>query len=330
MAPGQPCLLRGRRAGLPAAVKVSTASTVPETYQLQGDDALHTLRATGWGRLARDALARFIAADGFSHSRAVAFQIALTALPGLISAVAMTTILDERPLRRVLEKTLLSLAPEPATGILTKAFHQATGAGGGSGASAFLVGLGVTLISGTIAMTLLERGANRIYGVQTDRPLLRKYLHGFLLNCSAGVLMLLGFLLLAMGSTIGYAGRLVGGWSTGLLTIWSFARWPIGILSMVIAFSLLFKSVPRRHQPAQSWLFVGSGIAVLLWSVFTALLILYLQFSKEFGQTYGPLAGVIGILLWAYLSSLALLLGLAFAAQLEGIRAGTPNPVQDR
>lgn len=309
---------------------MSTASTVPETYQLQGDDAVHTLRTTGWRNLGKDALARFVAADGFSHARAVAFQLTLTALPGLITAVAMTTIMDNRPLRRVLEETLLSLAPGPTRGILTTAFHQGTGAGGGSGASAFLVGLGVTLISGTIAMGLLERGANRIYGVHSDRPVLRKYLKAFLLTCSAGVLTVLGFLLLSMGSTIGYAGKTVGGWGAGLLTVWSFARWPLGILSVVIAFSLLFKTAPQRRQPSATWLSLGSGLAVVLWSLFTWLLVLYLRFSLEFGQTYGPLAGIIGILLWAYLSSLALFLGLAFAAQLEGVRAGLPSPVEDR
>ncbi|MDQ3767466.1 MAG: YihY/virulence factor BrkB family protein [Actinomycetota bacterium] len=286
--------------------------------------------ATGGGQLAKDVLARFIAADGFSHARAVAFQLTLTALPGLISAVALTTILDQRPLRRVLEETLLRLVPGPATGVLTQAFHQGAGAGGGSGTSAFVVGLGVALISGTIAMALLERGANRIYGVQTDRPVLRKYLQAFLLTCSAGALTFLGFLLLTMGSAIGYAGRSVGGWSTSLLKVWSFARWPVGILIVVIAFSLLFKTAPHRRQPTASWLSLGSGLAALLWSVFTWLLFLYLRFSKEFGETYGPLAGIIGILLWTYLSSLALFLGLAFAAQLEGIRAGVSNPVEDR
>jgi uncharacterized BrkB/YihY/UPF0761 family membrane protein len=60
--------------------------------------------------------------------------------------------------------------------------------------------------------------------------------------------------------------------------------------------------------------------------VFTGLLSLYLTASRSFGQTYGPLAGLIGILLWAFLTSLAVLLGLAFAAQLEAVRAGVPNP----
>jgi hypothetical protein len=35
---------------------------------------------------------------------------------------------------------------------------------------------------------------------------------------------------------------------------------------------------------------------------------------------------MIGILAWALLTSLAAFLGLAFAAQLEAVRAGVPSP----
>jgi hypothetical protein len=83
---------------------------------------------------------------------------------------------------------------------------------------------------------------------------------------------------------------------------------------------------PRRRQPDVSWLAFGSGLAVVLWLGFTGALALYLAESREFGETYGPLAGTIGILLWTLFTSLAFFLGLAFAAQLEAIRAGTPGP----
>ena len=33
---------------------MSTATSVPETYHLEGDDALQTLRNTGWAKLAKD------------------------------------------------------------------------------------------------------------------------------------------------------------------------------------------------------------------------------------------------------------------------------------
>ena len=44
--------------------------------------------------------------------------------------------------------------------------------------------------------------------------------------------------------------------------------------------------------------------------------------TENFGATYGPLAGTIAILLWTFLTAVAVLLGLAFAAQLEAVRAG--------
>jgi uncharacterized BrkB/YihY/UPF0761 family membrane protein len=68
-------------------------------------------------------------------------------------------------------------------------------------------------------------------------------------------------------------------------------------------------------------------MSVLLWFVFTGLLALYLDLSSgTFGRTYGPLTGIIAILLWTFLTSLAIYLGLAFAAQLEAVRAGVPGP----
>ena len=50
------------------------------------------------------------------------------------------------------------------------------------------------------------------------------------------------------------------------------------------------------------------------------------QLSSTFGQTYGPLAGFVALLLWTLLSSIALLYGVAIAAQLEAVRAGVPAP----
>ncbi len=75
---------------------------------------------------------------------------------------------------------------------------------------------------------------------------------------------------------------------------------------------------------------IGSIVSVVLWFAFTGVLALFIDASKGFGETYGPLAGTIGVLLWAFLSSLALFLGLAFAAQLEAVRAGVADPRVDR
>jgi uncharacterized BrkB/YihY/UPF0761 family membrane protein len=94
--------------------------------------------------------------------------------------------------------------------------------------------------------------------------------------------------------------------------------------------SLLFEWSPRRRQPEPSWLAFGAGLAVLLWLVFMGLLAIYVSATENFGATYGPVAGTIGILLWTFLTSIALFFGLAFAAQLEAVRAGVERPRVDR
>jgi len=59
-------------------------------------------------------------------------------------------------------------------------------------------------------------------------------------------------------------------------------------------------------------------------------LALYLEATDSFGATYGPIAGTIGVLLWTFLSAIALFAGLALAAQLEAVRAGVASPRVDR
>jgi uncharacterized BrkB/YihY/UPF0761 family membrane protein len=67
-------------------------------------------------------------------------------------------------------------------------------------------------------------------------------------------------------------------------------------------------------------------VATILWFALTALLAWYYSVNDSLGNTYGPLVGIIALLTWAYASALALLFGIAFAAELEAVRAGVPGP----
>jgi YihY family inner membrane protein len=302
---------------------MSTATSVPETYELEGDDALRTLRTTGWGQLAKDSFLRFRAADGFSHSRALAYQVMLTLLPFVIAVVGLATALEVTELRQLITQTVDRLAPGPAGQLFTQAIKQGQKSAAGGGIAAGVLGALAALASATLAMGQIERGANRLYGVEQDRPTTQKYTNGFKLACTAGVLTVVAFLLILAGSDVAKATGLSG----VVRGLWTLLRWPLSIAFVVVAFALLFRAAPRRRQPSWSWLAVGSGVSVLLWFVFTGLLALYLNLSSgTFGQTYGPLTGIIAILIWTFLTSLAIYLGLAFAAQLEAVRAGAPGP----
>ena len=156
---------------------MTTAAAVPRTHgELEGDEALETLRRTGRRRLLVDSVTRFRAGDGFSHSRALAFQITLTLLPALIAVVGLAEALGQETFRRVVQETVTTLAPGAAGDLLTEALQQGTtSARQESGETALVAGFLAALLAGTTAMAQVERGANRIYGVERDRPFIRKY-----------------------------------------------------------------------------------------------------------------------------------------------------------
>ena len=306
---------------------MSTAAPVPVTHRLdlEGDDALKTIREVGTAALLERSFLRFRLADGFSHSRALAFQLILTLLPGLIAMVGLASVLGQETLTEVMTGTVEEIAPGPAGQLLTQAFEQGSESAR-SGETALVLGLLATIVAAAGAMGQIERGSNRLYGVERDRPTVRKYLVALALALTAGAATVLAFILIVFGSSLGDVLASAKGWSDVAETSWSIARWPLGATLVAAAVALLFKLSPHREQPDFSWLALGSSVAVLLWFSFTGLLALYIGASKEFGETYGPLAGVIGLMLWAFVGALALFLGLAVAAQLEAERAGSSNP----
>jgi YihY family inner membrane protein len=300
---------------------MSSASVVPETRELSGDDAWATLKRVGRLRLAKDAYKRLRVADGFSHARSLAFLISLVAIEGLIATVGLASVLHKGRVSNIIDATLSRAVPGPAGHVLTTAVTQAHRVAAGHHYSAVLFGIIAALVTATTAMGQLERGLNRIYGVEQDRSTIKKYALAFVFALSAGTLCALAFVSLALGRDLFH--------STGnstLISLWAVARWPLGVGLSAVAVTLLFRWSPRRRQPRLSWLAFGSGISVFLWGLVTVGLGLFYWSSSSFGTTYGPLAGVVALLVWSLLSSISLFYGAAVAAQLEALRTDEPAP----
>ena len=301
---------------------MSTASAVPETWELEGEDAKQVLRRAGRWKLLKDSFARFRTADGLSLARAVAHAAVLAVFPALITVIGLASALHFESFRRVLQNTMQTLAPGPAGQLLREAFQQSSGAGG----AALVGGVVGVLLSGTFAMAQVERGCNRIYGMVRDRSLVKKMVRALVVNVSAGTLFTLAFVILAAGGAIGDALNGTAGWNGTISTVFSIARWPVGLGLTFAALTLVYKLSPNRHQPSAGWLQTGTVVATVLWFGFTALLALYYSLNSGLGDTYGPLVGIIALLTWAYATAVALFLGIAFAAELEAVRAGVPGP----
>jgi YihY family inner membrane protein len=300
---------------------VSAARFVPETWELSGDEARETLRRTGRKKLVRDAFVRFRASDGFSHARSLAFVTSLLLVQGLILLVGLAAWLGDTDLSATIVRTINEAVPGPAGKALTDAvFHAYKTGASGQHLVLLIIGL-TTLITGSTLMGQMERALNRQYGIEQDRPTLQKYGRAFVLALTAGVLSTAAFAMFALGHGIG-----AGLHDHTVTQIWNVVRWPIALALMMAAIALLFRWSPYRHQPAWSWLAFGSTVSVVLWSLATLGLGLFFQASTTFSTTYGPLAGMIAILLWSLLSSIAILFGAAIAVQLEAVRAGASAP----
>lgn len=309
---------------------MSTATKVAQTRLMSGDelsadDAWATLRRTGLGSIVRDSFVRFRYADGFSHARALAFQVCLSVIPTVIALVGLSATLHRDGVGQVLEGVLERITPGASQQVVRTALETGR-ARGQDDALALWLGLAIALVSMATAMGQIERGANRIYGVERDRPSVRKYGNALLLVLIAGLPMAAGMVVVAAGGPLGDVLAQVYHWSSGERLAWQVARWPLGIALALVSASAIFRRAPRRRQPSLSWLAVGAALSLVLWAGLTALLSWYVGGSSGLGATYGPLTAVIALMAWANLTSIALLLGLAVAAQLEACRTGSRRP----
>ena len=302
------------------------APHVPETRNLDSEDAWHILRQVRYVTLLERSLNRFRSADGYSYARALGFQVVLATLPALIFFVAVGVWVGGGVFQTSVETVLTSLAPGSTSGFFQQAVEQGEQNARGNNLAMLLGGL-AALISGAIGMSQIQRGAGRIYGEDEDRPFVKRYAISLALSLSVGLVLAGALVAIAFGSNIADA---VKGES-----VWVWLRWPIGAVGAIVAIAVLYKVAPNRDQPGVSWLIVGGLTATFLWLAFSAGLALYLSLSSTFGDTYGPLAGLIGFMIWAQLTGLAIFSGIAFAAELEAERNASvdgsrrPLPVGD-
>ena len=270
----------GRR---PGAV-VSTAARVPETWELHGRRRpRRRSRGTGRVRLLQSAFTRFRRADGTSHSRSLAFATSLVLVQGIVVLVGLRG--GVRPVGDHAARSSRRSAARSRDLRATcspEAVGQANRVGNQDRFLLLTLGLVGLLITSTTAMGQMERGLNRIYGIEKDRPTGQKYALAFVLTLTVGTGLGIAFLLLGFGRSIGRS------WGHEARVAWEILRWPIGLALIAVCLAALLSHSANRRQPGRAWLAFGSAVAVVLWALSTIGLALAFRLASNFGQTYGP------------------------------------------
>src|SRR5687768_2453488 len=170
---------------------MNSGGPVPETRllgegELSADHAWRALRRYGSLRLLRDAFLRFRYGDGFSHSRALGLQLCLAIVPFLIALTGLSSDLGAGEGGRVVADVVLALTPGASEDLVGELLVDDPGTEE-TGELALTLGLITGMAALVTAMAQIERGANRIYGVERDRPALAKYARATVLSVLAGL-----------------------------------------------------------------------------------------------------------------------------------------------
>lgn len=118
--------------------------------------------------------------------------------------------------------------------------------------------------------------------------------------------------LAALPSILDAAG-LPSSWRTAL----QFLYWPVLAVSFVIGLAVLYRVGPDRSSPQWTWVSWGAVAAVVLWIVASVVFRIYTANFASYNETYGSLAAVVVLMLWLFITALAVLIGAQINSEIE-------------
>ena len=171
-------------------------------------------------------------------------------------------------------------------------------------------------------MAATQVGLDVAYDVPDDRTFVKKRLMSLVLVLATLVLGGIAVVLLVFGGPVEDYVRDVLGVGDSLGWLWTTIRWILALLSVITLFAVFYFIGPNRQPPGWSWLSPGGILATAIWVVASGLFSVYVSnFGGTYAKTYGALAGVIILVLWLYMTALAVLVGAEVNGELERERA---------
>jgi membrane protein len=241
-------------------------------------------------------------AQALAYSLFLAIPAALLVVLGVFSLAASPADVE-----RLIARANGIIPPEAAK-LLTDSLTRSTESHG-SGVVMTVVGLVLAVWTTTSAATTLMQGLTTAFETNDERGFVRKRLLALLIVfCLVAATALVGaFLVLGpylqrwLGDALGQPG--LTAW------IWWTAQWPVLVLALLAAFSVLLYLGPDAAQPSWKLFTPGAVAALVIWLVASAGFSLYASRFGSYDKTWGSLSAVVVMLLWLWLTSVALLLG---------------------
>ena len=259
---------------------------------------------------------------------ALAYYAFLSIPSALLIAVGLFSLFAGPPAIATVIGKLHHLVPSQATSLLQGSLQTLTRRQT-SGITVLAIGGALALWSLTGAMESVMWGTNMAYGVEEQRGFLRRRLIalGMVGFALVGFALLFGTLVLGphLAKWIGNA----AGSRSAVETIWWVANWPILVAGLLLAFAGVMYLAPSHDRRRWRFFSFGSILALAIWLVVSGAFAFYVSRFGSYNKTWGSLSAVVVMLVWLWLSSVALLLGAEVDAEAERSRespsAGPPT-----
>ena len=180
--------------------------------------------------------------------------------------------------------------------------------------------------SGGMAMTL--RALDKCYDLEKPRPFYRVRLLALFLTFTVASLLLVVVVALPVATTLKSLAQNFLANKQIPAPPWAFflfdlVRYLLGLVCMFSALAIMYYFGPCIKQRFR-FLSPGAAFCVIVWLLLGAVFRLYVNTFGKYEQTYGPVGGVVILLLFFYLDALVLLIGAEINSEIDFIAYNVP------
>jgi membrane protein len=258
--------------------------------------------------------------DAFGDAAKLAYYFLLALLPLLIFLTSVMGIIigSGTGIRHALFNYLSQVMPSSAFQLINNTVWEISHA---SGAGTLSFGLLATLWAASNGMGAITQSLNRAYNVKETRAWWKQRAVAVGLTMALSVLIIAAVAVVFGGSKIAEWLAASYGFGHVFVMTWKILQWPIALMFMLLAFALIYYFAPDLSDQNWKWLTPGSSIGVALWLLASFAFKGYLHFFDSYSKTYGSLGAVIILMLWLYLTGLAVLIGGEVNSEIENAAA---------
>ena len=241
----------------------------------------------------------------------------LSLFPALIALVSLVGLFgDPKTTTTTVTDMVTAIGPKSAAQTFSGPIHSITSNRSGAGI-ALIIGLVAALWSASGYTGAFMRASNVIYETPEGRPFWKLRPLQMLVTLVLVILMAIVALGIVLTGPIVDAVAKPIGLSSTATTIWDIAKWPVLAAVFLLMIAILYYASPNVKLRGFKWVTPGSIVALVVWILASAAFAFYVANFGSYNKTYGTLGGLIVLLMWFWITNLAILFGHQLNAERE-------------